>query len=424
MDLDTSYNDEDMPPPVEVPPPELLGRGRRKRRRTQKIIDMLPPQPDSPVEVSEMESEMSETRTPLRLRIPRVFRTKPDAFGLWREYVGHKPATECTVSPEHDNTPTGPRDSSSTEPAPTAASQTVQVASVPEPPAEHAARAASIHEQICSILDPFPNLSSFLYQYVLALYPTTSNECANTLKDVMCNATPEYPFSLQDLKQLDYTKMKQVLSQCKLPWQKHENGWRKESVRIWVPISKPLSDGPEETRAQTQARRRNTAQIAENAAGGQPSQGYWKEHGATSIAFDVDNFHFRPITPLLRQILANKGTSKDFEFHAFKRMWTRPGSNGPAIQVIDELYTAEAWNDEQKKVRVRKVTDDGGEPRAIVGIMCASDGTHLAQFGQAHSWPIYMTLGNQSKYVRSQPSSHALHHIGYLPSVRTLTFSL
>jgi hypothetical protein len=50
--------------------------------------------------------------------------------------------------------------------------------------------------------------------------------------------------------------------------------------------------------------------------------------------------------------------------------------------------------------------------------MVASDETHLTDFGNAKAWPIYLMLGNLSKYIRSQPNSGAIHHLAYIPSVR------
>jgi len=46
-----------------------------------------------------------------------------------------------------------------------------------------------------------------------------------------------------------------------------------------------------------------------------------------------------------------------------------------------------------------------------------SDTTHLANFGTAKLWPIYMFFGNLSKYTRAEPSSHACYHVAYIPSL-------
>lgn len=42
---------------------------------------------------------------------------------------------------------------------------------------------------------------------------------------------------------------------------------------------------------------------------------------------------------------------------------------------------------------------------------------HLASFGNAALWPIYLFLGNQSKYIRAKPSAFAAHHLAYIPKL-------
>ncbi len=41
--------------------------------------------------------------------------------------------------------------------------------------------------------------------------------------------------------------------------------------------------------------------------------------------------------------------------------------------------------------------------------------THLATFGTAKVWPIYMLFGNISKYICCQPNSGATKHLTYIP---------
>lgn len=49
--------------------------------------------------------------------------------------------------------------------------------------------------------------------------------------------------------------------------------------------------------------------------------------------------------------------------------------------------------------------------------MCWSDATHLANFGMAKLWPVYMLFGNISKYIHALPNSGAVHHFTYIPSI-------
>ena len=54
----------------------------------------------------------------------------------------------------------------------------------------------------------------------------------------------------------------------------------------------------------------------------------------------------------------------------------------------------------------------------VMAILIWSDSTHLASFGSASLWPIYMFLGNQSKYARACPSKRPARTFAYFPSVR------
>ena len=83
---------------------------------------------------------------------------------------------------------------------------------------------------------------------------------------------------------------------------------------------------------------------------------------------------------------------------------------------------SDAWitahDDLQKQQR-----DDGCTlERVIAGLMFWSDATHLAQFGHASAWPVYLFFGNQSKYVRGQPNSGACHPIAFIPTVSPTLF--
>ena len=55
--------------------------------------------------------------------------------------------------------------------------------------------------------------------------------------------------------------------------------------------------------------------------------------------------------------------------------------------------------------------------RVVASLMPWSDSTHLANFGTASLWPLYLFFGNQSKWVRGKPKTASCHHVAYIPKV-------
>ena len=60
----------------------------------------------------------------------------------------------------------------------------------------------------------------------------------------------------------------------------------------------------------------------------------------------------------------------------------------------------------------------------LAPVILASDKTNLLQFGSdKQAWPVYLTIGNISKGIWHQPSSHGSILIGYLPVTKVTSFS-
>jgi hypothetical protein len=95
-------------------------------------------------------------------------------------------------------------------------------------------------------------------------------------------------------------------------------------------------------------------------------------------------------------------------------------SSDQHVRVQSELYTSPAFIQEHDKVQCLPLhPDDQGctRERVVAGLMFWSDSTHLASFGTAKLWPIYLMFANLSKYIRAMPKSGACHHLAYIPSV-------
>lgn len=138
--------------------------------------------------------------------------------------------------------------------------------------------------------------------------------------------------------------------------------------------------------------------------------------------FSIPGLFLRPITAIVRAALAEKA-AKWFHLTPFKQIWKSP-LTGQEQHVYDELYTSDAWITAHNELQKQQRDDGCNLERVIARLMFWSDATHLAQFGSASAWPVYLFFGNQSKYVRGTPDSGACHPIAFIPSVSFVLFNM
>lgn len=131
--------------------------------------------------------------------------------------------------------------------------------------------------------------------------------------------------------------------------------------------------------------------------------------------YTVHGFHYRPIIEVIRAAFADVQAGA-YHLLPFKRLWKDP-LDGHEERIYDELYTSDAWLDAQDDIQRLPKEPGCSLERVIAGLMFFSDATHLANFGTAKAWPLYMYFGNLTKYARSSPKSGACHLVGFLPSV-------
>ncbi|KAG6913900.1 hypothetical protein DXG01_003626 [Tephrocybe rancida] len=103
------------------------------------------------------------------------------------------------------------------------------------------------------------------------------------------------------------------------------------------------------------------------------------------------------------------------------RLFHRSQDTGKEERVYGEIFTSDAFLAEHEHVQ-RHAPVPPEDPtckreKVIAAIMFSSDGTHLANFGTAKAWPIYLMLGNLSKYFRALPNLGAMYHLAYIPSL-------
>ena len=124
------------------------------------------------------------------------------------------------------------------------------------------------------------------------------------------------------------------------------------------------------------------------------------------------NVHHRNLMEIVKSG-AQASSANLFHWKGFKQFW-KPSETEQAERVYGEVYTSDAYLELEDGINV---DPNCTLETTILPLMIYSDSTHLANFGTAALWPVYIWFGNLSKYVRAKVTSFSAHHLAYLPSV-------
>jgi hypothetical protein len=133
--------------------------------------------------------------------------------------------------------------------------------------------------------------------------------------------------------------------------------------------------------------------------------------------FPVPGLLYRKLTAIIQAVFSSPLASH-FHFSPFKLFHRSP--SGEEERVFSEVYNSDVFIEEHDNVQRAPLPPDELDckrEKVIAALMFWSDSTHLANFGTAKLWPIYLFFGNISKYIRGQPNSGACQHVAYIPSL-------
>ena len=140
-------------------------------------------------------------------------------------------------------------------------------------------------------------------------------------------------------------------------------------------------------------------------------------HQPGTADYAAGTLHHRSVVDVIRERVTNPEVHPHLHFTPYEQYW-KPNNNPEPVRVHGELYTSAAFLEAHREVQAAAPEPGCNLERVVLGLMFASDGTHLADFGDAKMLPVYMALGNESKYRRGQPSNQCFEHIAYFESVR------
>ncbi|KAF8223215.1 hypothetical protein L208DRAFT_1518627 [Tricholoma matsutake] len=291
---------------------------------------------------------------------PILFRTECDNFGLYREYI-----TFPTTDPEADQ-------------------DLDDIYDIPGKPSTESGQhwwtgvGAMFNAATENIYHPF--LNATVCRLMNWLYSGSNQKSIVELDRLVKEVLIQDDFDVSDLKGFSAARELRCLDTMEDEAAfSGEAGWKESSVKIRLPVDKQ--------------------KLKEAVAPTFEIPGVWHRDLLEVIctAFEDTKTQFYHLTPL--------------------RLFWKPTPDSKPERVVTDLYNSDAFLQEHEKLQQQPSEMGCDLEWVVAAIMVWSDSTHLANFGQASLWPIYLFLGNQSKYQHTKPSQFAVHHLVYIPSV-------
>ncbi|KAL1749401.1 hypothetical protein FB107DRAFT_280858 [Schizophyllum commune] len=142
--------------------------------------------------------------------------------------------------------------------------------------------------------------------------------------------------------------------------------------------------------------------------------------GEPAVNYEVSGLLHVNLTTLIKSAFSDS-LAQYLHFSPFELRHSTSGDAGDSQRLHGELYTSDAFLKAHDEVQRHGLLPEDDphctRERMVAALQFALDGTRLANFGNAKAWPIYVTLGNLSKYIRAVPTSGALYHLAYIPSL-------
>jgi hypothetical protein len=140
----------------------------------------------------------------------------------------------------------------------------------------------------------------------------------------------------------------------------------------------------------------------------------------TAPRFETQGVFHRKITEVIKSALKECDATQ-YHLVPFKEFY-QPSAHDPVERLYSEIFTSDVMIDAHQAVQ--KDMPNCTLEKVVIPLLLWSDATLLASFGNASLWPIYLFLGNLSKYVRGKPTSFSAHHIAYIPKVFRTFFTV
>ena len=130
----------------------------------------------------------------------------------------------------------------------------------------------------------------------------------------------------------------------------------------------------------------------------------------------IEDFHHRSLVDIIRENISDASHHRLLHYEPYELRW-HPPHRDKDERVYGELYTSASFLTAHRQLQDSPPEPGCNLPRRVIALMFWSDATHLTAFGTAKLWPLYVYMGNESKYVRCRPSCNLCSHAAYFQTV-------
>lgn len=369
--------------------PMALGRGARQKRPTWKVLERLPQPPiaipeSEPVATKENDHVEECATATTWDRIWKPVHIVHHAFGLYREFPtvpSHDPDDMLTLQDLAESQPPP----SACDP-PTSTSARLSFPPVTEVPSTPEAINYPEMPVSVGLGSWFPN--STVFGIMNWMWTGSVMKSVGEMRKLI-DFLKSDDFKKEDLHDFDIAKEtakldKALTGNSETSLSKgQDDAWVESDVVIQVPDGKPHDDDSDVP------------------------------------TYTFSGLHHRSLAAVVKSVFEDPA-SRYFHYTPFKQFW-KPSPTEPPQRVYDEVYSSDAMIEAHINLLQSPPEPCCDLERVIAAMMYWSDSTHLATFGSASLWPLYLFFGNQSKWVRGKPRSASCHHVAYIPKVRTLS---
>ena len=196
-------------------------------------------------------------------------------------------------------------------------------------------------------------------------------------------------YSLEDVRKTNWTAINWKLgnssargdkTETDCEWLDHDSGWKKTAIWICVHF-------------------------------------HHRTGNPGSKEYIVKDFHYRSLVEIIHENVSDPTHHRLFHYEPYELRW-QPPHKTKDVRVYDELYSSKSFLAAHHQLQDSPPESGCALPHRIVGLMLWSDATHLTAFGTAKLWPLYVYMGNESKYMCCWPSSNLCSHAAYFRTVR------